>query len=91
MKAPNITRGEWFTSKTATGKAKVVDKNNFSIAHCTSGSISEQSIDATAIAAVPDLLEALIGLLRLCKSFDIDAGVDADIAEAALLKAGCTE
>lgn len=95
MKAPNITQGNWEASESIRSGYTIWADHRDCVAReiddeARYGSIAKKE-DAQAIAAVPDLIYALIGMLDLVETAVTFEGDTVRKARAALLKAGCTE
>lgn len=91
MKAPNITPGPWRYSKEngspTTGLHMIAGEKPGYLAEVRDCGSAPVEANAQAIAAVPDMLEALLLALR---SDGVSDGVKA-VIYMALRKAGCTE
>lgn len=96
---PNITPGPWYWSdeyqtRDLTDTWSLIGQDNYGIFSCDGKCNSPQEVnsaDATVIAALPDLMEALIELLDEAESGINTCPLTRQKARDALLKAGCTE
>lgn len=82
------TPGPWIQAETPSGKGKVINGSGFSVCSMQGGAYCQQIIDARLIAAAPDLLEALEGLMEIeSRGRVMPIGKEWDAARAAIAKA----